>query len=135
MLIDYIKRVFKEREEKKYEYIYIAVDIHNSIFQPCFDKEETFQYFDYAKEVLQILSQLKFVKLILWTSTYKEKIDLYISHFEENNIHFSFVNENPMVKNGSFACFDSKFYCDIGIDDKFGFNAENEWKLIFELLK
>jgi hypothetical protein len=28
--------------------------------------------------------------------------------------------------------FEDKFYFNVGLDDKFGFEAEKDWKLIFE---
>lgn len=110
------------------------VDVHNTILKPTFDKKETFEYFPYAKETLQLLSEKENIKLIMWTSSYDEKIQMYLKHFEENGIIFNFVNENKEYGNVSFACFDTKFYYDIGIDDKFGFDAEHDWKEIYTFL-
>ena len=113
--------------ERKYEYIYIAVDVHNTILKPSFDKEETFEYFRNAKKVMQILSQMSFIKLIMWTGCYPDKLEMYKKHFEENGIHFDYVNENPECKNSSYACLDKKFYFDLGFDDRFGFDPEFDW--------
>lgn len=130
-LLGYIDKLFKERLEKGYETIYIMVDIHNTILRPSFEKEETFEYFPYAKETLQFLSKLGYIKLIMWTSCYDDKIQMYLNHFKENDIIFDYANENPEYQNLSFACFDTKFYYDIGIDDKFGFDAETEWEKLY----
>lgn len=130
-LINYIKKLYKEKEEKKYDTIYIMVDIHNTILKPTFNKKEKFEYFPYAKETLQILSNRNDVKLIMWSSCYSDRLDLYLNHFRENGIKFNFINCNPEYKNLSFACFDTKFYYDVGIDDKFGFDAENDWETLF----
>lgn len=130
-LINYIDKLLKEKDEKGYKTIYIMVDIHNTILVPSFDKEETYDYFPYAKETLQLLSNCDFIKLIMWTSSYNEKIEMYLKHFKENGIEFDYVNENPEYQNLSFACFDTKFYYDIGIDDKFGFDAEIDWKMLY----
>ena len=70
----------------------------------------------------------------MWTSSYDEKIQMYLKHFEENGIIFNFVNENKEYGNVSFACFDTKFYYDIGIDDKFGFDARVDWEMIYHYL-
>ena len=52
----------------------------------------------------------------------------YIKVFEENGIHFDYINENPEVDNNELGNFDKKLYFNIGIDDKFGFDAENgDW--------
>ena len=133
-LISYIEKVFNGLNNGSFKCIYIMVDVHNTILKPTFDKKETFEYFPYAKETLQLLSEKENIKLIMWTSSYDEKIQMYLKHFEENGIIFNFVNENKEYGNVSFACFDTKFYYDIGIDDKFGFDAENDWEEIYTFL-
>lgn len=133
-LISYIEKVFNGLNNGSFKCIYIMVDVHNTILRPTFDKKETFEYFPYAKETLQLLSEKENIKLIMWTSSYDEKIQMYLKHFEENGIIFNFVNENKEYGNVSFACFDTKFYYDIGIDDKFGFDAEHDWKEIYTFL-
>lgn len=130
-LIKYITKLFKEREDKGYATIYIMVDVHNTILKPTFECGETFEYFPFAKETLQMLSAMEGVKLIMWTSSYQDKIQMYLEHFKENGIVFSYVNENREYENLTFACFDTKFYYDIGIDDKFGFDAEHDWKKLY----
>ena len=133
-LISYIEKVFNGLNNGSFKCIYIMVDVHNTILKSTFDKKETFEYFPYAKETLQLLSEKENIKLIMWTSSYDEKIQMYLKHFEENGIIFNFVNENKEYGNVSFACFDTKFYYDIGIDDKFGFDAEHDWKEIYTFL-
>ena len=133
-LISYIEKVFNELNRGSFKCVYIMIDVHNTILRPSFDKKETFEYFPYAKETLKLLSDNENVKLIMWTSSYDDKIKMYLKHFEENGIIFNFVNENKEYGNVSFACFDTKFYYDIGIDDKFGFDAENDWEEIYTFL-
>lgn len=132
--MSYIEKVFNGLNNGSFKCIYIMVDVHNTILKPTFDKKETFEYFPYAKETLKLLSEKENIKLIMWTSSYDEKIQMYLKHFEENGIIFNFVNENKEYGNVSFACFDTKFYYDIGIDDKFGFDAEHDWKEIYTFL-
>ncbi len=131
-LIKYIDKVFNGG----YDVIYIMVDIHNTILKPSFNNEEKYEYFPYSKEVLSLLSLNKNIRLILWTSSFKDKIQQYLDNFSKNNIFFDYVNENPEYENTltPFACFDNKFYYDIGIDDKFGFDAEIDWKEIYDYL-
>jgi hypothetical protein len=59
---------------------------------------------------------------------------MYIKHFGEDNINFDYVNENPECKNSSYACFERKFYFDLGIDDRFGFDARNDWRDFYSVL-
>ena len=134
-LFKYIQHLLENREKNGYEYLYFLIDVHNTILVPSFDKTEEYIYYDGAKEALQLLSKCKFIKLIMWTSTYKDKIDLYVTHFNENNIHFDFINENPMMKNTTIGCFNEKFFYDVGIDDKFGFDAQSDWKTLIDVIK
>ena len=53
------------RDNCLYDTCYIAVDLHNTVFVPTFDKKETFTYFRWAKQCLQMLSKMPFVKLIM----------------------------------------------------------------------
>jgi len=130
-LINYIDNLLKNKEKNGWNYVYIVVDVHNTILIPSFDKEEQFIFYDYAKNVLQELSKRSDIKLIMWTSTYPDKIQSYLDKFEKEGIHFNYVNCNPEMSNTSFGCFDSKFYFDVIIDDKCGFNPHKDWEKIW----
>lgn len=132
-MIDHsIKAAYDRMIERKWDKIYVLVDIHNTIFRPCYHNKETYQWFKGAKESLQFMTNCKQICLILWTSSYKDKIDEYVDVFEKNGIHFDYTNENPEVKNDDLSCFDGKLYFNIGIDDKFGFCAENgDWDVVY----
>ena len=129
-----VEQIINFWKNPRYEYCYLMIDVHNTIFKPTFSKEEDFQYFQYAKQCLQLLSKHPKTKLILWTGCYPDRIEMYLKHFEENEIHFDYVNENPECENTSYACLDKKFYFDIGFDDKFGFEGSKEWRLLYPVL-
>ena len=123
-----IEFAYKRMKEKKWEKIYVLVDIHNTIFRPSYEKEEKYEWLIGAKEALQFMTNNKQISLILWTSSHKEKIDQYIKVFNANGIKFDYINENPEVKNDKLGNYDGKLYFNIGIDDKFGFDADNgDW--------
>ena len=44
------------------------------------------------------------------------------------------VNINEETENNDLSLFDEKTYFNVGIDDKFGFEAETDWKTIYEYL-
>ena len=121
-------------ETSKYKYCYIAIDIHGTIFKPSFDNEETYQYYPMAKQCLRLLSGNPNVKLILWSACYTHNFLKYIKKFESDGIKFDYINSNPECINSSYACFDSKFYFDLGIDDRFGFDARNDWRDFYSVL-
>lgn len=118
--------------DRKWDCIYFLIDIHGTIFKPSYYKKETFEWYYYAKETLQLLSRIKEFKLILWTSSHEDKIKQYLQIFEDNNIHFDFVNENPEVRTDAIGDFSKKPYFNIVIDDKCGFYSEDgDWRDLF----
>jgi hypothetical protein len=58
-------------------------------------------------------------------------MDMYRSHFAEEGIRFDYANENPEVGKTSFQNFEVKLYFNVGIDDKFGFEANEVLKKIY----
>ena len=52
----------------------------------------------------------------------------------EEGIRFDYANENPEVGKTSFQNFEVKLYFNVGIDDKFGFEAETDWVKVIEVL-
>lgn len=122
---------FKRAVENDWDFIYVVVDIHDTIVKSCWENEETYQYFPWAKECLRLMSKCKNIKMILWSSSYNENIEHYVNDFKKYGIVFDYVNENPEVNNTTFACFDKKLYFNVGIDNAFGFDAEFDWKIIF----
>lgn len=125
----------KRKKEKKYDKIYILVDVHNTIFVPSFHNEEKYEWFPFAKETLKFMSDRGDICLILWTSSHSESIEKYIDVMSKEGITFDYVNENPEVENDDLCSFDKKLYFNVGIDDKFGFDASNDWLKIMEALK
>ena len=134
-LIKVFEKIFERQKNGEYENIYIMIDIHNTILEPSFDKnKEEFIYLPYAETVLRKLTKLPYVKLIMWTSSHDERTEMYLNHFRKNEICFNYINTNPEIKDEAYACFKTKFYYDIGIDDKFGFEADKDWYEILQFL-
>jgi hypothetical protein len=125
---------FKRMKERHWEKIYVLVDIHDTVFEACYHDEETHKWFPHAKEALEIMSYSEQISLILWTSTYDNVINEYLDFFKANSIKFDMVNVNTETKNTSLSCFDTKTYFNVGIDDKFGFDAETDWEIVYDYL-
>jgi hypothetical protein len=70
----------------------------------------------------------------MFTSSYPEELKAYKKRFEEENIFFNFVNENPEINEAHFGYYKDKWYFDVLFEDKAGFNPE-EWKDIYEFMK
>ncbi len=133
-----IKKAFEaafiRMREKNWEKIYVAVDIHDTILRACYDDEETYDYFPSAKEVLQTMTLQDDICLILWSSCHRDKLKEYARHFLDDGIRFDYINENPEVGNTHLQNFEEKLYMNVGLDDKFGFDAENDWDIVRQVL-
>jgi hypothetical protein len=125
---------FKRMKDRNWEKIYVLVDIHDTVFEACYHEKEEYKWYPFAKEALDIMSHAQQISLILWTSTYKSIIDEYIGYFKANGIRFDYINRNTETENTSLSCFDEKTYFNVGIDDKFGFEAETDWEVIYNYL-
>jgi len=125
---------FKRMKDRNWEKIYVLVDIHDTIFEACYYDKEEYKWYPYAKECLDIMSHAQQISLILWTSTHKNVINEYLGYFKANGINFDYVNSNTETKNTTLSCFDEKTYFNVGIDDEFGFEAETDWKTLYDYL-
>ena len=121
---------FKRMKDRNWDHIYVLVDIHDTIFEACYHEKENHKWYSFAKEALQIMSYARNISLILWTSSHKESINEYLEYFKANGISFDMVNSNSETKNNELSCFDEKTYFNVGIDDKFGFDAETDWETV-----
>ena len=122
---------FTRKEEQGWEKMYVLVDIHDTIFKACYENEETYEAYPWALTTLRLMTQHKDICLILWTSTYPEKLDEYLKKFAECRISFDMINGNSEVPNTELSCFDHKPYFNVGIDDRFGFNPEEDWRSLW----
>lgn len=128
-------RALERKLARNWEKIYILVDVHDTIFEASYHNKEEYKWYPYAKETLEIMSRLNEISLILWSSTHETVLrETYWSVFLENNIQFDYININPETENNDLSCFDSKTYFNVGIDDKFGFEAETDWEIIYNYL-
>lgn len=125
---------FKRMKEKGWDKIYILVDIHDTVFEATYSKDEYYRWFPYAKEALHLMSINPRISLILWSSSYTDAIEKYIDTFEKTKIHFDMVNVNKETEDNELSCFAQKTYFNVGIDDKFGFDARVDWEMIYHYL-
>lgn len=124
-------------EDKGWDCIYVLVDLHDTILAGQYEGEEKYKFFPSALPALRLMTNRKDVKLILWTSTYPLKLNKYIRILKENGVEFDYINENPeALKFDSELCdTESKIYFNVGIDDKFGFEPEEDWYKIYKIFQ
>lgn len=137
MIVPYIRKMFDHSFSKEWYETYWAIDLHGTIIKPNY-KDVTYpaEYYPYAKKALQMLSKRPDIKLILFTSSFPREIEEYLKKFETDEIHFDAVNENPGIssQNGNFGYYEKKFYFNVMIEDKAGFDPETEWMQIYNYL-
>jgi hypothetical protein len=133
----FIHKMFLHSFSKEWYETFWTIDLHSTIIKPTYkNKRQIFEYYPYAKEVLQLLSNRQDITLIMYTSSFPDEIIYYMKCFKKDNIYFKHVNENPNIssKNGNFGYYEKKFYFNILFDDKAGFDPILEWEQIFKLL-
>jgi len=134
---DQIIRSYKRFKQKGYPNWYWAIDVHDVIFIGDYKVDCELRWVRDAKRALKILGMIPEIKVILYTSTRKDKTQAIIDKIlAETGLTIHGVNENPDFMNDpSGLCeFDKKFCFDVLLDDKAGFDAANQWEEIIEVL-
>ncbi|MCK9435086.1 MAG: hypothetical protein M0R32_09785 [Candidatus Cloacimonetes bacterium] len=126
-------RQFSLKKEKNWDVLSIAVDWHDTLMPSTYTKENQIgesQYYPYCLEALQRLSARNDIHLVLFTSSYPKHYQYLLDDLEENGIHIHSVNANPDEKDTKTGDFSKKFYFNILLDDRAGFQPETDWKEI-----
>jgi hypothetical protein len=114
------------------------IDLHGTIIKPNYKVGDIpTEFYANAKEALRIMSNANDICLIMYTCSHPHEIKQYEALFEENNIHFDYINENPEVvtQPDGYGCYDKKPYMNLLFDDKAGFIPEIEWAGVLDVLK
>lgn len=123
-----LKRTFALMPERKWDTLYVLVDVHGTIIPGSWHKKNDFQFIHPdCKEVLQQMSRSRLFRLIMWTSSKDDEIIEIFQWLYYHGIVVDYHNGNPEVRDTEYACFDAKPYFNILIDDKAGFEPEVDW--------
>jgi len=117
---------------------YWAFDIHGTILKPNYEYGNIpKEFYPLAKETLQMISKREDVVMMLYTCSHPHEIEEYIKYFNDNNIQFHYINENPEVKTNieGYGCYDKKPYMNVLFEDKAGFDPLIEWGEVYELIQ
>lgn len=128
-----IQRSFELKKERGWQKIYVVVDAHGTLIKPY---HNTIEFYPYANEVMRWFNNRLDFSTILWTSSYSVEIDTILKACNNAGFFFTYVNSNPAEKNSERACLDKKFYFNVLLDDKSGFEPDTDWQLIkLELIR
>ena len=130
-VIEAIRTAELQYVSRKWDTIYWAIDVYGTISKPNYI-QSAIDYYPMAKETLKILSDEPINKLILYTCSYDNDSFVMLDVFEQDGIHFDFINSNPDVDNTYCGDFTKKPYFNILLDDKAGFDPHCDWIKIFK---
>ena len=145
-IVQLFKDAIRKNRERGHDTLYVAVDVHGTIFRPSkqthmilgdgadspheevcsYGVTPDYEFYPCARQVLRWMSDNPRIKLILWTSA-MDVAKLY-DELKQADILVDNINHNPDFQFNSYADFSSKFYFDILLDDKAGFDAETDWE-------
>lgn len=133
MIIDSFERAWKGAKKKNWDSIYIAVDIHDTIFYGNYKSTELpTEFTPGAQMTLKMLSDRNDIVLILYTCSHPHEIEKYKQHLVEHGINFIHANINPSVIDNELGCYSHKPYFNVLLEDKAGFNCETDWFEIYD---
>lgn len=124
-----IRKAYENARSRGWDKIFVAVDIHDTITASNY-KATMPEIIPEAKEAIQFLNTLPEMNLILFSSCYEKDYSTHMQHFEDNDMHFKYFNENPEVPNTETGDFSKKFFYSAIVDDKAGFDTEDWHELI-----
>jgi hypothetical protein len=134
-----IVRAFEKKEVRgwdKWPRMFWAIDLHDVIIPGTYTRNnENRQLYPFADEVLKWITNREDMCPILYTSSHKDSIDDILTWLYNNyDIKFDYVNCNPECENHNLCDFSQKFYMDILLDDKAGFDGMQDWLEIKNVL-
>lgn len=133
-----INSFYKDKEKRGWDRGYFFIDLHGTVIKPNYQAGNIpKEFYPYAKETLQLLSEISDIIMVMFTSSHPHEIVEYVKWFEENKISFNYINENPEVPTdiNGYGCYDKKPYINVLFDDKAGFSGDDDWLPVLECIK
>lgn len=126
-------RAIMKAKRRNWNCIYVAVDWHDTISPSTYSEGASKRFLGFAEQALFKMSSNRKIKLILFTSSYNDDIRDFIDFCKEIGITWDYWNENPEIENTEYGDFSRKFYFDVLLDDKAGFEPDEDWATILRL--
>ena len=131
-----IERAFADKKRKGWEKLYFCIDLHDVIINGTYDKfNDGAKVYPYCAEFFKWAASREDICIILWTSSYKSAITEICKRLRKSGIHFDYINENPECPPNHLCDFSRRFYFNVLLDDKAGFEGATDWELIINELK
>lgn len=132
MILKSIETAYSNFHSRGFDKIYWCIDLHGTCLKNNYNSNELTWLNEDVVEALKIISSRKECRIIIWSSCHENYIPKVREFFKIHSIKIDYFNENPEISNTTTGCFTDKFYFSIGVDDKFGFAPETEWRNIID---
>lgn len=127
-----IADVHRQKRERDWTHLYWCIDLHDTIITGKYNKfNQGATIFPYAKETLDYLYNTNDNVIILWSSSYTDAMVDIVDRFKLKFHHF---NNNPECPSNNLCDFNNKLYFNFLLDDKAGFDPNNDWLEIYNVL-
>lgn len=129
-----LRKAFEQMESKKWDKIYILVDLHGTVIK-CHEDDEP-SFYDKAIPVLKEMSSRPDICLIAWTGAHDVILLRTLDRLWNRwGINVNYVNKNPEVQSSEHYNAESgKLYFNVCIDDRCGF-SQRDWSKLMKVLK
>jgi len=135
MIINAIKRSYEIMQQRGWDTIYWAVDLHGVCLKSNYEQGGyTWINPDACRALIEIASHAE-NKIILWSSVHENEKAPIIEFFENHGIKILGFNETPLEKDNKVSSFKEKFYFSVLLDDKAGFDPDSDWADIIQFYK
>jgi hypothetical protein len=135
MITRAITNCLRLAQERSWKKTYWAFDIHGTMLRPNYQTNNiSTDFYPHVIETMQLIGQRKDIVKILYTCSYPHEITQYLKYFSDHGIHFDYINSNPEVADGGYGYYKDKFYFNVLMDDKAGFDGESDWKEIYAVM-
>ena len=135
-IIKAIQIAMKKKEERKHQYLYWCIDIHGVLLSNTYTIDNKgAKYLSISTTCMREISEDPSNKIILWSSSHNSSIINVKNDLLGLGVRVDFINCNPDCPSTNICNFDEKFYFDILLDDKAGFEPQVDWCPIYHFLR
>lgn len=118
-----IRKAYQYNKKVGRDKIYICTDIHDTLAVSNYSDEMP-DIIPAALDAIKKINKFPEIVLILFSSSYDHSD--YIDYFARYGLRFMYFNENPEVRDTKTGDFSKKFYYNVLLDDKAGFEV-TDW--------
>ena len=126
------REISKMSNNDEWDRIFLMFDLHGTVIKPNRIVGNTeIEYYPYAKETLQLISNRNDLDLNIYTCSHDHEVIEYQKKFKADGIIFKYVNENPDVESSGYGNYEKKPYMNVLFEDKSGWDP-TKWKYIYD---